>query len=172
MADLDDGWNDAVVVALGANLPGRHASVREGLEAALDRLSDAGLRVVKRSRWWRSAAWPEPSDPPFLNGVALVRTALDPAQALQALHALEAQAGRVRGPANAPRPLDLDLVAYGRRVQAGPPVLPHPRAHERRFVMGPLAEAAPGWRHPELGATAAELALAATVGADAAPEPQ
>lgn len=69
---------------------------------------------------------------------------------------------------NAPRTLDLDLIAHGRTLSDDPAmILPHPRAHERLFVMGPLAEIAPGWRHPILGATAAELAAAATVGADA-----
>ena len=69
-----------------------------------------------------------------------------------------------------PRTLDLDLIAYGRRVIDAPGLtLPHPRAHERRFVMGPLAEIAPGWVHPTLGRTAAELAAEARVGQDAAP---
>ncbi len=158
------------MVALGANLPATGAaSVSDGLEQALARFSDAGLKLVKRSRWWRSAAWPDARDPPFLNGVALVETALAPAALLAALHRLEDEAGRVRTNANVPRPLDLDLVAYGLRVEVGPPALPHPRAHERRFVMGPLAEIAPVWRHPVLGASARELSDAARVGRDAVP---
>jgi len=72
--------------------------------------------------------------------------------------------------ANAPRTLDLDLIAYGRQVSEGPGlVVPHPRAAERLFVMGPLAEIAPSWRHPLTGRTAAELAASATVGRDARP---
>lgn len=163
-------WDEAVVIALGANLPAAGAaSVEEGLERALARFSDAGLRLVKRSRWWRSAAWPDPRDPAFVNGVAIVETATPPAAVLAALHRLEDAAGRVRAGPNAPRPLDLDLVAYGRRVQGERPALPHPRAHERRFVMGPLAEIAPGWRHPVFGLSARDLAEAATVARDAAP---
>ena len=78
--------------------------------------------------------------------------------------------GRGRAGPNAPRTLDLDLIAYGRQVIEAPGlILPHPRAAERRFVMGPLAEIAPGWRHPLLNRTAAELAASATVGVDAAP---
>lgn len=89
---------------------------------------------------------------------------------MEGLLGLEAAFGRRRRAANDPRTLDLDLVAYGRTVLDEPDlILPHPRAHERRFVMGPLAEIAPGWIHPRTGRTAADLAATATVGADAAP---
>ena len=102
--------------------------------------------------------------------MALVRTALGPREVLETLLRIERRFGRDRSVANAPRTLDLDLIAHGRTVMDAPGlVLPHPRATERRFVMGPLAEIAPGWVHPVLGGTAAELAAAATVGADATP---
>lgn len=158
-----------VFVGLGASVPGPWGTPAQTLERALARLSDGGLRVVKRSRLWRSAAWPDPADPPFLNAAAQVATTLTPAEALAVLHALEAEAGRVRTARNAPRALDLDLLAWGGRLEAGPPVLPHPRLAERRFAVGPLAELAPGWRHPAAGETAAALAAAAPVGADAEP---
>ena len=160
------------IVALGSNLGAFGLSPLETLERALERFSALGLTVVKRSGWWRSAAWPNAADPPFLNGVALVRTALTAEGALAALHAIEEEFGRDRSPEavrNAPRPLDLDLIAWGSRVQAGPPVLPHPRAAERRFVMGPLAEVAPEWVHPGLNTTAQALAEQARVGGDAHP---
>ena len=129
-----------------------------------------GLKLVSRSRWWRSSAWPDPADPPYLNGVALVETGLDPRTTLAALLEMEAAFGRRRSEANAPRTLDLDLIAHGRTVvnESGL-LLPHPRAHERRFVMGPLAEIAPGWVHPTLRRTAAELCAEAQVGLDATP---
>ena len=159
-----------MVVALGSNLAGAHGSCEALLEAALTRFPAHGLRVLARSGWWRSAAWPDPSAPGFVNGVALVETDLSPADTLAALHAIERAFGRARGEANAPRTLDLDLVAHGRVVlnDAGL-TLPHPRAHERLFVMGPLAEIAPEWRHPVNGETAATLSANATVGEDAAP---
>lgn len=83
---------------------------------------------------------------------------------------MERSFGRTRGLANAPRTLDLDLIAYGRAVLDSPALtLPHPRAHDRLFVMGPLAEIAPQWRHPVSARTAAELAASASIGRDAAP---
>lgn len=83
---------------------------------------------------------------------------------------LERQFGRRRDQPNDPRTLDLDLIAYGRLVcESAQLVLPHPRAHERLFVMGPLAEIAPGWVHPSRGGTAREWAAQASVGADATP---
>lgn len=126
--------------------------------------------MLARSSWWRSAAWPDPADPPFLNGVVIVRTEHEPHALMVALGRIEEAFGRQRGAANAPRTLDLDLIAYGRATgDLAGLILPHPRAADRRFVMGPLAEIAPGWRHPA-GGTAGGLAEAATVGADAAPQ--
>jgi 2-amino-4-hydroxy-6-hydroxymethyldihydropteridine diphosphokinase len=164
--------DESAVVALGSSLAGDHESREALLEAALRRFADLGLTVLARSGWWESAAWPDPSAPAYLNGVALLAPDVPPEEMLAALHAIERAFGRARGEANAPRTLDLDLIAHGRLVLEGPGlVLPHPRAHERRFVMGPLAEIAPGWRHPVLGETAAALAKAATVGVDARPLP-
>lgn len=94
---------------------------------------------------------------------------MGPAAALEALHGIERRFGRERERQNAPRTLDLDLIAYGRLVSQDAPILPHPRAAERLFVMGPLAEVAPDWVHPVLGKTASALALTASVGRDARP---
>jgi 2-amino-4-hydroxy-6-hydroxymethyldihydropteridine diphosphokinase len=171
METSEGGLDEAVIVALGANLKGEYPSIQALLEAALKAFGSEGLTILRRSSWWRSAAWPDPTKPAYLNGVALVETGLGPRETLAALWRIETAFGRERSVANAPRTLDLDLVAYGRRVSQDPElVLPHPRAAERRFVMGPLAEIAPGWRHPVSGKTAADLAGAATVGSDAAPD--
>lgn len=151
-------------------MAGGFASSEALLEAALARFPEAGLPVLARSGWWRSAAWPDPRSPEYRNGVALVEATWGPQGVLEALFAIESSFARTRGAKNAPRTLDLDLIAYGRQVTDAPGLaVPHPRAHERRFVMGPLAEIAPGWVHPVLGKTAADLAAEATVGADAAP---
>lgn len=156
------------MVALGSNLAGAYASSEALLEAALAQLPAEGLKVLARSSWWRSAAWPDPLGPEYRNGVALVAADGGPEAVLQALLRVEAGFNRRRSQRNAPRTLDLDLIAHGRLVRGTPALtLPHPRAHERLFVMGPLAEIAPGWRHPLLGLTAAELATTASVGRDA-----
>ena len=163
-------YEDAVLIALGSNLSGGFESSKALLEAAVAGLPAVGLRVVKRSSWWRSAAWPDPTAPDYLNGLAIVETGLGPAEVMAALAEIEGEFGRVRGERNAARTLDLDLIAYGRTVLDAPDLtLPHPRAAERLFVMGPLAEIAPEWRHPVLGETAKALTARATVGCDAAP---
>jgi 2-amino-4-hydroxy-6-hydroxymethyldihydropteridine diphosphokinase len=101
----------------------------------------------------------------------MVETALSPRAVLAALRGLERRFGRRRGEPNAPRTLDLDLIAHGRAVlPEGDLILPHPRAAERLFVMGPLAEIAPDWVHPLLGERARALAGRATIGADARPD--
>jgi len=151
------------IVAIGANLPGPAGeppaiTCRRAAEALG---GIAGFRRIAVSPWYSSAAWPDPSDPPYVNGAALLEGEGDPAELLAALHGLEDAAGRRRSVPNAPRPLDLDLVAMGDRVIRTPALtLPHPRAHERAFVMVPVADIAPDWRHPVLGRTAREIAAA------------
>lgn len=165
--DLDE----AVIVALGCNDKGAWRDCREALEAALARFRAEGIDVLMRSSWWRSDAWPDPDDPPFLNGVVVVRTAHDPHALMAALGRIEEAFGRRCGARNAPRTLDLDLIAFGRlKGDLDGLILPHPRAAERKFVMGPLAEIAPGWEHPGGAGTATALAGAAVVGRDARPE--
>ncbi|MDQ7812319.1 2-amino-4-hydroxy-6-hydroxymethyldihydropteridine diphosphokinase [Brevundimonas sp.] len=165
--DLD--LDAAVIVALGCNDKGAWRDCREALEAALARFRSEGIDVLLRSSWWRSRAWPDPDDPPFLNGVVIVRTAHDPHALMAALGRIEEAFGRRRDARNAPRTLDLDLIAYGRLSgDLDGLILPHPRAADRKFVMGPLAEIAPTWEHPG-GGRAADLAHAAPIGRDAAP---
>jgi 2-amino-4-hydroxy-6-hydroxymethyldihydropteridine diphosphokinase len=159
-----------ILVSIGANLPGPDGAppleTCQRAAAALDALP--GLRLRGLSRWFVTApvlpvgTKPAAQQPAYVNAVAHMvaehgRT-IDPAELLQRLMALEAAAGRVRGAPNAPRVLDLDIVAMGAQVRRAPdPILPHPRAHERAFVLVPLAEVAPGWVHPVLGLTVEAL---------------
>ncbi len=149
-----------IFIALGANLPHpRFGSPRCVLEAALRELETAELRVLRRSRWYRSPPWPPSDQPWYVNGVAEIVSTLGPADTLARLHAVEAAFGRARGQRNAARVLDLDLIDWHGRVLAEPegPTVPHPRMHERGFVLLPLAELAPQWCHPVTGAALAEL---------------
>ncbi|OXE35740.1 MAG: 2-amino-4-hydroxy-6-hydroxymethyldihydropteridine diphosphokinase [Phenylobacterium zucineum] len=162
--------DEAVIVALGGNLASNFGSPQDLLDVALSRFAQAGLPVVHRSSWWRSAAWPDPTANEYRNGVVLVETQQGPEETIRTLFGLEAAFGRRRGAPNAPRTLDLDLIAHGRSViTTADLILPHPRAAERFFVMGPLAEIAPLWRHPQNGRTARDLAKAATIGRDSSP---
>ncbi len=166
----NNAFESAIVIALGSNLPGHYRSIRALLEAATAALPTIGLPVARVSRWWRSAAWPDVTDPDYLNGVVLVETGRSPRKVLAALRDLETAFGRRRVAPNGPRTLDLDLIAHGRTKLADDDLtLPHPRAHLRRFVMGPLAEIAPGWIHPVLGAAAGDLVGKAVIGLDATP---
>lgn len=150
-----------ILVALGANLDHpRFGPPRQTLEAALAALQHGGVTALARSRWYRSAPVPRSEQPWFVNGVASVETRLSPARLMTLLHEIEADFGRARRRRNEARVLDLDLIAYHDRV-SGPgesPVLPHPRLAERAFVVLPLADVAPDWRHPVSGLSAAELA--------------
>jgi 2-amino-4-hydroxy-6-hydroxymethyldihydropteridine diphosphokinase len=144
-----------ILVAIGANLPSPdRGPPLATCRAALPALEAAGVHVIQSSRWYRSAPLPASEAPWYINGVARVGTDLAPAALLSLLHRIEDDFGRRRGVPNAPRTLDLDLLAHGDRttVPGQWPALPHPRLHERAFVLLPLAEVAPDWRHPVSGA--------------------
>ncbi|MDC7674728.1 2-amino-4-hydroxy-6-hydroxymethyldihydropteridine diphosphokinase [Asticcacaulis machinosus] len=165
-----------IYIAYGANLPGRHGNQSQELAHVVKRLREFDVRVEHISKLWRSKAWPNPDDPPFYNAVFRVSTDHLPYDLLKILHRIEVEAGRIRDVnlsdmKNTPRVLDLDLIAYSDEVinEPGGIQLPHPRAHERGFVMGPLAEIDPEWLHPILKQTARELVLKVTVGVDAYP---
>jgi 2-amino-4-hydroxy-6-hydroxymethyldihydropteridine diphosphokinase len=149
-----------ILLGLGANLPSpKHGSPVETLEAALIALSGRGLSIRAHSRWWESAPVPLSDQPWYVNGVAEVGQAPGPEALLALLHEIEGEFGRVRSTPNAPRVLDLDLLAYGDLLRPGPtpPLLPHPRMAVRGFVLQPLAEIRPGWQHPATGRSVGEM---------------
>jgi 2-amino-4-hydroxy-6-hydroxymethyldihydropteridine diphosphokinase len=146
-----------ILLGLGANLPSAAGTPVATLAAALAALSEAGVTVERRSPWYRSAPVPAGDQPWYVNGIATVATPLDPAELLALLHRTEARFGRVRRMPNEARPLDLDLLDYDGIVRDAAPVLPHPRLHLRGFVLLPLRDVAPGWRHPVTGVDVVEL---------------
>jgi 2-amino-4-hydroxy-6-hydroxymethyldihydropteridine diphosphokinase len=147
-----------ILVALGANLPGRFAAPADTIRAAFAALDAAPCRVLARSRLYESPPWPQPSAQPwYVNAVARIETALDPEALLAHLHALERAFGRTRGPRNESRTLDLDLLDCAGIVRDTAPILPHPRLATRAFVLFPLRDVAPEWRHPGDGRDLAGL---------------
>lgn len=152
-----------VVVALGANLGDRHATFRRAVEELGSRVGP--VRAV--SRWRETAPLTLPDAPadevqsPYLNGCALIDTALSVSEVLTSLLEIEKSLGRDRE--KEPRRwmsriIDLDLIAAEQSVVDAPQLkVPHPQMQHRRFVLEPFIEVAPNWRHPVLGLTANEM---------------
>jgi 2-amino-4-hydroxy-6-hydroxymethyldihydropteridine diphosphokinase len=151
------GETPQIFIALGANISSLSGPPEATLKAALTALEERGLRVLAVSRFHQTQAWPNPADPVFTNAVARIETELQPFALLGLLHEVETAFGRKRSLANGPRSLDLDLIDYRGVVMRGALELPHPRMADRRFVLEPLAEIAPGWRHPVSGRTVEAL---------------
>jgi 2-amino-4-hydroxy-6-hydroxymethyldihydropteridine diphosphokinase len=152
--------HNTILVAIGSNLPGPGGETPlETCRWAVERLADLpGLRLVACSRWYGTSPVPPSGQPDYVNGVVRVSGGTEPHGLLGALHEIEAQAQRVRAEINAARTLDLDLLAVD-SIMIHDPVLtlPHPRLHQRAFVLAPLADVAPEWRHPMLHRSVAEL---------------
>ncbi len=163
------------LIALGANRPSEQGAPRETLKAALSLLEARGISVEKTSRWMTSPAWPAGSGPDYINGAARVSTVLSPKSLLDAMHKVEAILGRHRnGDRWAARTCDLDIIAC--RSMVSPDIatwryfeaasaeasrenliVPHPQMHRRAFVLLPLADVEPTWRHPVFGLTVTEM---------------
>jgi 2-amino-4-hydroxy-6-hydroxymethyldihydropteridine diphosphokinase len=157
-----------ILISIGGNLPGRNGGTPlETCRQAVERLAAIpNLRLSALSPWYITEPVPPSGQAWYVNAVARLEVEAgaiepDPAALLRALQAIEAQAGRVRGEPNAARTLDLDIIAMGeggQLVRTTPdPVLPHPRAHVRAFVLVPLLDVAPEWVHPVVGVGAANL---------------
>ncbi len=149
-----------VLIALGANLPSpAGASPLQSCSRAAATLEGvAGLRLAAVSPWYESEPVPPSGQPRYVNGVARLEGAVDPAALLAAVQAIEHAHGRVRSAPNAARTLDLDIIAIGALIRAAPdPVVPHPRLHQRGFVLCPLLDVAPDWWHPVLHRSARTL---------------
>ena len=166
------------LIAIGGNMPSRAGPPQQTVDAALQHLAVGGARIEAVSRSYRTPAFPPGSGPDFVNAAAALRMPRDPEAVLAALHAVEAAFGRERRARWGQRTLDLDLIGIGDLVrpdragyeawraldaqaqqQRAPDhlILPHPRAHERAFVLVPLADVAPDWVHPVLGRSVREM---------------
>ena len=150
---MDEIMGSRLFIGLGANLtPDGYANPREGCIAAVLALADEGVHLSALSRWYESAPVPISGQPWYLNAVAEATAELDAASTLTALHNIERRFGRVRIERNAARVLDLDLLDFaGMTSDARDWALPHPRLHERAFVLLPLHDLVDDWTHPETG---------------------
>ncbi len=153
--------HNSIFVAVGANLTHeRYGPPQQTLEAALEELRHRGVQILRLSPWYRTAPVPASDQPWFVNAVAELASDLTADALLAELHAVEAEFGRRRTVPNAARPIDLDLLDYHGEIAPGGPgraILPHPRMTGRAFVLRPLADLAPDWRHPVTGQPIREL---------------
>jgi 2-amino-4-hydroxy-6-hydroxymethyldihydropteridine diphosphokinase len=148
----------AVYLALGSNIGDREANLR----AAIQGFSAAGISVLRESPVYETEPVGYTAQRWFLNMVVEAETALFPMQLLARIGKMERALGRVRTVPNGPRTIDIDIVLYGHAVvRTARLEIPHPRMHERRFVLAPLADLAPGLRHPVLRQTVRQLLEAA-----------
>jgi 2-amino-4-hydroxy-6-hydroxymethyldihydropteridine diphosphokinase len=144
-------------IALGSNLSSPHGTPIENLRCAIKLMEESGFEILVRAPVYRSAAVPVSDQPDFLNSVVQVAFDGTPSEALAICHQIEKHMGRERGVKNEARIIDLDILAWDGLVQNGPPELPHPRLHERAFVIFPLAQIAPDWLHPVRKETAVQI---------------
>ena len=144
-------------LALGSNIGDREANLRD----AVDRLASDEIHVLRRSSLYETAPQEMLDQPSFLNAVMEVETSLLPMQLLARIREIEREMGRQRIAPKGPRNIDIDILFYGRAVITTQELeVPHPRLAQRRFVLEPLAEIAPDFRHPVTGKTASEILAA------------
>lgn len=149
----------SLLLGLGGNVAGRWGAPGETLLRACRELEQAGVSIVRASSGYSTKPVGDTPQPRYLNAVVLAKAYIAPGTLLRLLKRIEQAAGRRTGRAIASRPLDLDILDYGgrrigrpaRRRQRGRLILPHPEMHKRAFVLVPLLEVAPAWRHPRSG---------------------
>ncbi|MGE5511075.1 MAG: 2-amino-4-hydroxy-6-hydroxymethyldihydropteridine diphosphokinase [Bacteroidota bacterium] len=164
---MNNTLSDKIWISLGANIAGRWGTPQQNLTRGISELEALGFTILSRSSLYLTVPLGRVRQPHFLNMVVAMRGSVGPAALLRLLKRIEHSAGRRKGARWGPRPLDLDILDHGGRIFGTPPrgvrpqrlILPHPESHRRGFVLVPLAEIAPWWRHPRLGITAKSLLM-------------
>ncbi|PVH27751.1 2-amino-4-hydroxy-6-hydroxymethyldihydropteridine diphosphokinase [Pararhodobacter oceanensis] len=187
--DVKQNYRNSFLLALGSNASDDALNNEVILKAAVTHINQSGLTIERISGIWRTPAFPAGAGPDFANACALASGDLSAAQVLEVLHQIEAEMGRTREKRWGQRVIDLDLLAAGdlvlpdavtqrhwqelpleaqMRVAPEQLILPHPRLQDRAFVLLPLCEVAPDWRHPLLGQSVSEMCAALDPGEVAA----
>ena len=148
-----------IFIGIGSNLASAiYGSPMEICEASIELLNQENMTVFAKSSWYNSAPIPASPQPDFINGIIGIETDLKSLELLSMLLEIESLMGRERSVRDAARIIDIDLLAYNDEIVASEHLhLPHPRMHERAFVIAPLAEIAPDWHHPASGKSILEL---------------
>ena len=139
-----------ILIGIGANLiPKGFSTIQDGLNAAMDMLSEYDIEVIYCSSWYETTPVPKSDQPNYRNAVFSASCDADPHQLLSYLHDLEARIGRVRKEKNASRVLDLDILDFNSmHIETKNLIIPHPRMHQRAFVLFPLNEIRNDYIHP------------------------
>lgn len=149
---------NVILIALGANLNGPHGTPIKTLQKCGDFFEEEQIYIQKSSNIWKSAPVPISDQPWYHNAVCAVKTAQSPHEILKILNKIEYENGRTRHTLNEARSLDLDLIAYNTEIIETKNLhIPHPRMHQRAFVLMPLQEIAPKWVHPVLKQTVSNM---------------
>lgn len=154
-----------IIIGIGANLPHpTYGLPRRTCGAALAALADKEIMIARRSKWYaseplvRGGGTTLPEQPWYVNAAVIVETEIEPTELLRVLLRVEEQFGRMRSVADAPRTLDLDVLAFDDQIiDLKHLEVPHPRLHERAFALLPIADLVPGWRHPQTGASVEDM---------------
>lgn len=171
-------FDDHLIVAIGSNVTSTYGGPRQTVQAAVDELDRAPFKLLKVSRFYQTPCFPKGAGPDFVNAAVTLAFQGEPDAVLRHLHEIEARFGRERVSRWGARTLDLDLLAVGSRISPDETVLknwmelsprrqleeapdqlilPHPRLHERGFVLVPMVDVAPDWVHPILGRSVQQM---------------
>ena len=143
--DIYENQANKVFLAIGSNLGDRFRNI----ELAKIMLSDNRIKILKSSSFYETLSWPNIKNPKFLNVVLEIETNLRPLSLLDLCKKIEKSLGRKKSKKNSPRVCDIDILDYGKRNENNGINLPHPRLHQRNFVLIPLFEISKKWTHPK-----------------------
>ena len=143
--DIYENQANKVFLAIGSNLGNRFRNI----ELAKIMLSDNRIKILKSSSFYETLSWPNIKNPKFLNVVLEIETNLRPLSLLDLCKKIEKSLGRKKSKKNSPRVCDIDILDYGKRNENNGINLPHPRLHQRNFVLIPLFEISKKWTHPK-----------------------